>query len=85
MPRSGCGLRARTAAAAPSASQQPPGLRGHALAADLVAREAGLVEEQHVVAALAQEDGGGRARRPAAHHHARHAWPVSASATASSR
>ena len=68
IPRSGCGRSARTAAAAPSSRQQPPGLGRDALAADLVAREARLVEQQHVVAALAQEDRGGRARGPAAHH-----------------
>ena len=78
------------AAAAPSAVQQPPGLGRDALAADLVAREARLVQQQDVVAALAQEDGGGRARGPAADHHdvARgrcHHAPGGRSATASRR
>ena len=65
--RAGAG-RARPPSA-PMRAEQPPGFRGHALAADLVAREARLVEEDDLVAGLAQEDGGGRARRPATHHH----------------
>ena len=46
--------------------QEPPGLGGDALAADLVPREARGVEEEHVVPALREEAGHGRAGRPAA-------------------
>ena len=49
--------------------EQPPRLGGDAFAADLVPREARLVEEQHVVTALAEEDGGGGAGGTAAHDH----------------
>ena len=63
-PRSGCGRRARTAASRVQRVQQAPGLGRHALAADLVPREARLVDEHDVVPALAQEDRAGRARRP---------------------
>jgi hypothetical protein len=73
----------------PHRRQQPPGLGGDALAADLVPREARLVEQQHVVAALAQEDRGRGARGAAPHHHdvarAGAHQPDGRSATATSR
>ena len=48
--------------------QEPPGLGGNALAADLVPREARGVEEEHVVPALSEEAGHGRAGGPAPGH-----------------
>ena len=47
--------------------EEPPGLGGDALAADLVAREAGRLEDEHVVSPEGQEGRRGRAGRAAAH------------------
>ena len=48
--------------------EEPPGLGGNALAADLVPGEARGVEEEHVVPALREEAGHGRAGGPAPDH-----------------
>jgi hypothetical protein len=51
----------------PQRGEQAPGLGGDALATDLVAREAGLVEQDDVVSALLQHHGHGRPGRTSAH------------------
>ena len=48
--------------------EDPRGLGREIFAADLWAREAGLVEERHRPAALGQQDGRRRARGPRPHH-----------------
>ena len=47
--------------------EKPPSLGRDPFAADLVAGEAGLVDEHHVVAALAEQDRRSGARRPSPH------------------